>query len=307
MMRRNSETEPVRENLQEWLIRVLVSAAVVVVVVIAGAWLTGSELSDPVPRDIGRPPLDLEASNVTFASGSGALIHGWLSHGTTGKGAVILLHGTHGDRRDMLSRAEFLRSRGFSVLQFDFQAHGETRGALTSFGDRESRDVAAAIQYLRHQMPGERIGVIGVSMGAAAFVLADDRPPVQAVVLECMYPTIEQGVANRLRLRFGPFGPLLAPLVMLKVQGRIEIPAGRLRPIDRMSRIGAPVLIINGTRDDYTSIEDARALFDAASSPKEFWAVQGAAHVDLLAFAKVEYERRVVDFLTAHLAAANAS
>jgi uncharacterized protein len=294
------------ENLQEWLIRVLVGAAVLVVVVIAVAWMAGGGLSDPVHRDIGRPPLDLEASNVTFVSSSGSLIHGWLSHGTSGKGAVLLLHGTHGDRRDMLSRAEFLRSRGFSVLLFDFQGHGETSGVLTSFGDRESRDVVGGIQYLRHQLPGERIGVIGVSMGAAAFVLADHRPPVEAVVLECMYPTIEQGVANRLRLRLGPFGPMLTPLVMLQLQPRIEIEPGRLRPVDRMSRIGAPVLIINGTRDDYTSIQDARALFDAASPPKEFWAVEGAAHVDLLAFAKVEYERRVGDFLAAHLGVQNA-
>jgi pimeloyl-ACP methyl ester carboxylesterase len=285
--------------MKELLIRLVVGLAVIVVVVIAVTWVAGADLTEPSNRDItiGRPPLDLEASNITFASGSGSLIHGWLSPGKPGQGAVILLHGLSGDRRDMVSRAEFLRARGYSVLLFDFQGHGESRGSRITFGDLESRDVTAAIQYLHHKLPGEQVGVIGVSLGAAAFVLAEERPAVAAVVLEQMYPTIQQAVAGRARQYVGPLGPVLAPLLMVQVQARLEIPANRLRPIDRMGQIGAPVLIVNGTRDRYTSIEDARALFAASSNPKELWAVEGAGHVNLHAFAKAQYEQRVADFL----------
>jgi pimeloyl-ACP methyl ester carboxylesterase len=288
--------------MKELLIRLVVGVAVIVVVVIAVTWIAGGELTDPANRDIGRPPLDLEASNITFASGSGSLIHGWLSHGKPGQGVVLLLHGLRGDRRDMLSRAEFLRARGYSVLLIDFQAHGESRGRRITFGDLESRDVTAAIQYLRHKLPDEPVGVIGASLGAAAFVLAEERPAVAAVVLEQMYPTIQQAVAGKARQYLGPLGPVFAPLLMVQIQSQLEIPADRLRPIDRMAQIGAPVLIVNGTQDRYTSIEDARALFAAASDPKEVWAVEGAGHVNLYAFAKTQYEQRVGEFLARHLA-----
>jgi pimeloyl-ACP methyl ester carboxylesterase len=291
--------------MKELLIRLVVGLAVIVVVVLALTWVAGDDLTKPTNRDItiGRPPLDLEASNITFASGSGSLIHGWLSPGKPGHGAVILLHGLRGDRREMVSRAEFLRARGYSVLLFDFQGHGESRGSLITFGDLESRDVTAAIQYLHHKLPNEQVGVIGVSLGAAAFVLAEERPAVAAVVLEQMYPTIQQAVAGRARRYLGPVAPVLAPLLMVQVQARLKIPANRLRPIDRMGQIGAPVLIVNGTQDSYTSIEDARALFTAASNPKELWAVEGAGHVDLHAFAKAQYEQRVGDFLGRYMAA----
>lgn len=265
--------------------------------------MAARELPEPANRDIGRPPLDLEASNVTFASRSATLIHGWLSHGKPGQGAVILLHGLRGDRRDMLSRAEFLRARGYSVLLFDFQAHGETRGRQVTFGYLESRDVTAAIQYLRYKMPNERIGIIGVSLGAVAYVLAENRPPVAAVVLEQLYPTTQDAVSSRARTRVGPFAPLIAPLLMVQMQSRLEIPANRLRPIDAMSKVGAPLLMVNGTKDNHTSIEDARALFAAASEPKELWAVAGAEHVNLHTFAKAEYERRVGEFFERYLAA----
>jgi len=96
---------------------------------------------------------------------------------------------------------------------------------------------------------------------------------------------------------------LIAPLLMVPVQSRLEIPARRLRPIDRMAQIGAPVLIVNGTQDGYTSIDDARALLAASSEPKELWAVEGAGHVDLHAFAKAQYEKRVGDFLARYMGA----
>ena len=287
--------------MKEWLIQSVVIAAGVVILVIGTTWLASGGLQDSANHYVGPSPLDLHASNITFSSGAGVLIHGWLTHGKPGQGVVLLLHAVRGDRRDMLSRAEFLRARGYSVLLIDFQSHGENRGSRITYGDLESRDVTGAIQYLHYKLPGEKVAVIGASMGAAAFVLADDRPPVDAVVLEQMYPTIDRAIASRVRANIGPFAPLFASLVMLEMQSRLEIPANRLRPIDRMARIGAPVLIVNGTDDNHTTIAEARAELAAAVAPKELWAVEGAGHVNLYSYAKAEYERRIGDFLARYL------
>jgi pimeloyl-ACP methyl ester carboxylesterase len=287
--------------MKPWLINALVAVAGVVILVIGTTWLASGGLQDPANHFVGRPPLDLQASNITYASGAGVLIHGWLTPGKPGQGVVLLLHAVRGDRRDMISRAEFLRARGYAVLLIDFQSHGENRGGRITYGDLESRDVTGAIQYLHHKLPGEKVAVIGVSMGAAAFVLADDRPAVNAVVLEQMYPTIDRAVASRVRSNIGPFAPLVAFLVMVEMQSRMEIPANRLRPIDRLAKIGAPVLIVNGTEDNHSTIEEARAEWAAASPPKELWAVEGAGHVDLHQFAKAQYERRIGDFIARYL------
>jgi fermentation-respiration switch protein FrsA (DUF1100 family) len=201
----------------------------------------------------------------------------------------------------MLSRAEFLHARRYSVLLIDFQAHGESPGDRITFGARESQDVTAALLNLQRWVPGEPVGVIGVSLGAAAFVLAEHRPAVAAVVLESMYPTIEQAVSDRLRLHLGPAGPILAPLLTMQFRSRLGVAPDRLRPIDRIGSIGASVFILNGTLDQHTSIDEARALFTAASAAKEFWAVEGAAHVNLHAYAKDEYERRLTTFLETYL------
>ena len=72
----------------------------------------------------------------------------------------------------------------------------------------------------------------------------------------------------------------------------------------RRHRIGeatAPVLIASGTSDTRTTLAEAQALFARAPNPKQLWAVPGAGHVDLEAYAPDEYRRRVLGFLESEL------
>jgi uncharacterized protein len=268
---------------------------------LAFSWIVGGELVAPAARTMGMPPTDLAAHAVTFGSESGSTIHGWLSPGASGRGVVLLLHGVRGSRLDMVSRAEFLHRLGYSVLLMDFQAHGESPGDKITFGHLESLDVEAALRFLNEQFPGEGIGVIGTSMGAAAMVLAEHRPKAQAIVLESMYPTIDQATQDRLRLYLGRVGIVLTPLLTEQLRLRLGIEPAALRPIERMKDLQAPVFIISGTLDRHTTLEEAHELYAAAVDPKRFWAVEGAGHVDLHHFAEAEYESKISAFLAANL------
>ena len=277
-------------------------AGVLVVALVAGlAWVVGDQLSVPVLRPVGDPPADLDARNIEFPSTSGWVVHGWLSRGLAGQGAILLIHGVRGDRRDMLSRAQFLHQAGYTVLLIDLQSHGESNGKHITFGYLESRDVSGALELLGKEFSADRIGVIAESMGAAAFVLAKERPAVSAVVLESMYPTIDQALSNRLRLHLGSFGPVLATLFEMLLQPRLGITADDLRPIDRVGDVDAPVFIIAGSSDEHTTPQESAAIFAAASQPKELWLVPGAAHVNLHDFAKEEYERKILEYFARYL------
>ena len=251
---------------------------------------------------IGLAPAALDAESVVFPSASGTLLHAWFARGRAGAGAVLLLHGVGADRRVMLDRARFLRAAGYAVLLPDFQAHGESVGKHITFGSLESRDAVAALQYLRVRAPGEPVGIVGVSMGGAAAVLANEHGAVaDAYVLESMYPTIREAVRDRLRAWLGPIGPLFTRTVIGVVGAQAGIVADSLRPIDFIGRLGAPVLVAAGTRDRYTTLAESESLYTRASGPKEFWPVEGAGHVDLYAYASAEYESRVGGFLARYL------
>jgi pimeloyl-ACP methyl ester carboxylesterase len=266
------------------------------------SWYMGGMLIEPAMHAVAPAPAELNAVDVTFPSESGTTIHAWYSHGRPGQGAVLLLHGVGSDRSAMLRRALFLHALGYSVMAIDFQAHGESVGRHITVGDLESWDVVAAAEYLHRELPGERIGAIGVSMGAAALVLAKKPLGLSAVVLESMYPTIEDALDDRMKMTFGAWGVVCTPFLTVQLKPRLGIYPSRLRPIDAIARVGAPVLLIHGVEDRHTRIEEARREFAAAVEPKMFWEVPGAAHVDMHGFVGAEYERRIGAFFAEYLA-----
>lgn len=264
-------------------------------------WLTGAILSAPARGAIGEAPHDLGAEAVQFQSQSGATIKGWFIGGKRGSGAVVVMHGVRSNRLSMLNRARFLSDAGFAVLLFDFQAHGESSGDRITFGYLESKDAQAAVEFMRAKAPGERIGVIGVSMGGAATLLASPSLAVDAMVLEEVYSSLYQATSNRLTARLGGWAVILTPLLTWQFALRSDVNADALQPIRKVGEIAVPKLFVAGAEDRYTTLEESRRMFNAAAEPKELWIVEGAGHVDLYELKREEYERRILSFFSGHL------
>jgi len=263
---------------------------------LAGALWAGSQWSAPTPRRVGAPPPDLGARTVEFAGRSGRRLRGWFAPGA-GTGSVVLVHGVRETRRSMLDRARFLHRAGYSVLLFDLSAHGESDGDRVGFGLTEADDVRAAVEFVRAARPGEPVAAIGFSLGGAACVLGAPPLPVDALVLEAVYPDIETAVGNRLRVRLGRLGPLLTPLLTWQLEARWGIDRRDLRPVDAIRRVRVPLLLVAGADDPRTTPADAARLFAAAAEPKQLWIVPAAAHEDFHRITPAEYELRVLDFL----------
>src|SRR6185503_9468773 len=239
---------------------------------------SGCMLANPSRAHVGGPPVDLNAQSVAFTSRTGTELRAWFARGQRGMGAVLLLHGVGANRTSMLGRARFLHAMGFSVLAPDFQAHGESPGEHVTFGVRESLDAAASLDFLKTAMPGERVGVIGVSMGGAAALLGPGPLDANAFVLESVYPTIRQALSNRLGTWLGPLGGVarwFTSPVLGVVGSNLGVSEDDLRPIDRIGDVRAPVLLISGTDDPYTPLAEAESLFARVRAPKTFWAVKG--------------------------------
>ena len=264
-------------------------------------WNIGGVLVASANRAVGLPPENLRAEPVEFLSASGARLHGWFVAGESGKGVVVLMHGIHANRISLVSRAEFFSHAGYSVLLFDFQGHGESIAKTITFGHLESRDATAAVNFIRQKIPGEKIGVIGISLGAASALLAEPPLPVSALVLESSFPTIYQATEDRMVERLGLLGKLATPLLIWQIRPRLGFGSDDLRPVEHARTNTVPKFFIAGTADKLTTIEESKSLFSAAAEPKQCWWVDGAAHVDMQAFATAEYEQRVGDFLARYL------
>jgi alpha-beta hydrolase superfamily lysophospholipase len=273
--------------------------ALVVLAIVTTSWLLGSELVRPAMHPVPLP-IGFTAQQVAIPS-QGHAIAGWWIDNHADTPVVLLLPGIRADRSSMASRATLLRARGFSVLLIDLQAHGETPGEQITLGWRESRDVEAALGWLKSRFPGRRIGVIGCSLGGASIVLGHQPAGFDAIVLEAVYPRIGRAVENRIRLRVGALAPLLTPLLLAQIPLRLHISPHDLEPIRHIADVGAPVLIAAGSRDEHTTLGESEELYGTAVQPKQLWVVDGARHQDLLSYDPAGYEDHVIGFLVQYL------
>ena len=219
---------------------------------------------------------ELPVVDVTFYNWRGELLSGWLSLQTPQAPVIILSHGTPGNRLDMLPRAAFLYKHGYNVLLFDFQSYGKSQGALSTLGMVESEDILAAISYIHGlpEMVDSRVGLLGVSMGATAGVLAAARSKdIEALVAESC-PTDATLVTSDVP------DEAAREADQQLVEQVYGVDITKARPIDVVSKLAGrtAVFFVNGDQDGTTPVDGMQSLYQAAGQPKEEWVASGAGH-----------------------------
>lgn len=280
---------------------ILIIVIILPLLLIGASWFAGSSLTSPVNQSVENCPNDLTCETVEFSSESGSLIKGWFVKGQENKGVIVFMHGVRGNRASMIDRMKFLHQDGFSVLAFDFQASGESIGKLITFGYLESRDATASLKFVKEKLPNEKVGVVGISMGGAAFLLQKEPQKIDALILEMVYPTMNQAVKNRLNLWLFSGAENLSPLLTLQFPLRLGVSVDELRPIDKIKNINCPTFFIVGENDQHTTLAESRQLFESANQPKNLWIVPQAEHGDLLKIVPEEYEQKVLEFFVQNL------
>lgn len=274
----------------------------VLALALGGCAFAGEVAVTDYPARVGPPPAGF--AEVAVPVPMGGPLAGWLAEAPPGAPAVVLLHGVTDNRDALRDRARLFADAGYAVLAVDLPAHGESPGDRVGFGWPERHAAAAAFGLLKRQRPQMRVGVVGISLGGAAAVLAGPALNADALVLESVYPTFEAAVSNRVRRVLGPLAPPVTAALVAHTRARIGVPADSLRPVDVLRRVGAPVFVLGGAEDPYTPEAETRALFAAAPEPKALMLVPGAGHEDLYDAAPEAYRRRVLGFLDRHLRAA---
>jgi uncharacterized protein len=242
---------------------------------------------------------DLPVKDVSFYNWRGELLSGWLSIITPDAPVIVLTHGTPGNRVSMLQRAAFLYKHGYNVLLFDFQSYGLSQGVMSTLGMVESGDVLAAISFL-HGLPDtmySKIGVLGLSMGATATVLAASRSgdilalvaescPVDATRVPGDVPDEASREADR--------------QLVEEVYG---VDITQARPIDYVNKLTGhtAIFFINGDADDVTPLPGMQALYQAAGAPKQYWIVPNAGHAQSFAIDPEGYMQHVDEFFDTSL------
>jgi len=244
------------------------------------------------------------------ARGGDVRLAGWLIPAAGSDRALVLVHGKDSSRSDELDRhfpelAAALARRGFNVLMVDLRGHGQSDAARFSFGPDEGRDVEGAADFLETQgFHAGSIGVLGVSLGAAAGIYAAaNDPDVGALVEDSSYAAFDLVLRRNWRSAahlpefFLPGTELLGRWIERR-DVRTVVPAdliGRIAP--------RPVMIVHGAIDGLIPVQDAYDL-QAADPSAAIWIVPQAVHAGAYQVKPDAYLNRVSDFFNSALGGA---
>ncbi|HYM84889.1 MAG TPA: alpha/beta fold hydrolase [Candidatus Dormibacteraeota bacterium] len=245
-------------------------------------------------------------SDVSFPTrGGGLTIRGWYAPPRTPGGPVVIaVHGYDSCRRDwaVLLPAGMLHRAGFGVLLPDLRNHGESDsdGGRWAGGAKEYLDVLGAWDWLRGRgVPAARIGLLGVSLGAATVTIATgEEPRVAATWADSPYASFSIAAAEYAESKGYP-GWVAGPAIPI---GRLlgDPALGTHDPADEVLRLaGRPFFIVQGMSD--TTIRPHNAIDLSVAAEKagtsiEPWLIPGAQHIREMLLVTDRYEQRLVSF-----------
>jgi len=271
-----------------------------VVLPAAGALLATVSVRHPVERaaTLGLPG----ARDVVFPASDGVRLAGWWVPGRNGA-AVVVGHGSHGDRSDTLAHLRMLTAAGYAVLAYDARGHGRSAGRTNALGWDGAADVAGAVALARRR-PGiaaGRIAMLGLSMGAEeALRAAAGGVPLCAIVADGAGAST---TGDRAVVDTGALAPVAASTSWL-TNRLVEGLTGAREPValkDVVGRIRAPVLLIASSRAGERRYD--AVLRRRIGARGALWSVADARHTRALERHPREYAQRVLGFLGAAIGA----
>lgn len=259
-----------------------------------------------------------EPETVTIPSrDAGIEISGWYLPAESPEApAVVLVHGVTACKRDhaILLPAGMLHRNGFSVLMVDLRDHGDStfEDGRYAGGTEEYRDVLGAWDWLQANrgVPADRIGLVGVSLGAATVLIATgNEPRVAATWEDSSYADLPSIIRDELTRASYPTFLETGAVLAAKVLGGDDLTS--FSPLDGVNRLdGRPIFITHGDLDDRIAVRYGHALVaaaEAAGSNPATWFVPGSGHTQAMVDQPAEYERRLVNFFAATLGPAAGS
>ena len=229
--------------------------------------------------------IDVPGEPITLAA--------WTMEQNASSPWVIVVHGIRSCKanHEALIPAAWLHQAGYNVILFDMRDHGNStiEDGLISAGQREHRDVLAVWQWLQDtkDVEPERIGAVGISMGAGAVTIAfEQEPRLQSVFLESPYSSMGNVIEEE--LVFAGFPTFLkdAALFAGKVSSGDNLV--KYEPIDAMKVVGNRSVYITHSHEDvrinsYHGVamcDAARSSVDAGGTVECWFDSSAVAHND---------------------------
>jgi fermentation-respiration switch protein FrsA (DUF1100 family) len=204
----------------------------------------------------------------------------WYHPATQGFPTIIYYHGNAAHMGLRAGMYGSLMEKGFGVLGVEYRGFGKSSGSPTEQGLYIDARTAMAFLTDTQHIPLKRIIIFGESLGTGVAVQMATEYDAGALVLQSAYTSVSARAAE----------------IYYYIPVRMLI-HDKFDTIDKIARVKAPLLLYHGELDNVIPIRMGKAVFAAATSPKESIYFPDRAHNN---FDTRVISEHVLDFATRH-------
>lgn len=216
-----------------------------------------------------------EAEEMELSTADGERVIAWHIPPRGDMPVIIYLHGNGASLRWRAARFRALTADGTGLVALSYRGYGGSSGTPTEAG--LLADGTAAYAFAAARYPAERLVAWGESLGGGVAIALAAEQPIGRVVLESPFSSaVDVGAAT---YWFVPVRWLM------KDQFRSDL---------RIGRVGAPVLVMHGDRDQVVPFAQGQRLFDLIKAPKRFVRFAGVGHNELGANGALEAAKQFI-------------
>jgi len=216
---------------------------------------------------------------------------------------AVLVHGLFRGALELETPGSMLRDLGGEVLLLELRNHGGSGRSTLTLGRDESRDVLAAVRFLRSrpEAAGRPLVVFAVSLGTAAAALAAPQiPDLAGLVLDA--PMDDAGpTARRVLGNGGLWSSIREPWaseLLLSARFLGGVPLSEVHPGKALERLSprVAVLLIGAGLDHRMPPETVRGIYESLPTPedrKQLWIEPASTHGKVWVHAPREYREHL--------------
>lgn len=245
---------------------------------------------------------------VRFPSREAAFtIAGWYVEAAPDAPTVIVVHGLGAckNAHTVLVPAGMLHKAGFNVLMLDMRDVNESdyEDGRFALGNEEYLDVLGGWDWLVNEknIPPQRIGLMGNSLGAATVLIAfAQEPQLTAVFVDSPFENLPQIINEELDRNHYPHFLTPGGILMARLVAGDNVLAHNPYEAIEMAN-GRSLYIIHGTADTRINVRHSYQLQEraiAANVDAAFWFPDGVEHVQAASAMTDEYETRLISFFS---------
>src|SRR5260370_34240102 len=236
-----------------------------------------------LPEKVRTPPAAAglpEAEEVFLQTADGEKVIAWHVPPRGDKPLVLYFHGNGGALSWRADRFRALIADGTGLVALSYRGYGGSSGSPSEAG--LIRDGEAVYEFAAARYQTARLALWGESLGTGVAVALAATHPVAAIILDAPFTSAAAvGAAHY------PFLP---------VRWLIKDPFYSDR---RILDVHAPVLVLQGARDDVVPTALGEQLFALIPGPKQFLRFPDAGHNDLDRYGAVQAVPEFLSFARA--------